>query len=295
MTIPSATPPSFGARLWLTFKVFLRSVALLVIFAAILYGLFLLIPATYRSVLMPIQTQGVQIDNLQTAQTQNRAQLETQLQALQNRIATLETARAADAEQLTALQGDLSSARAETLQLQALLNGFEADLQSLTENLTGLETRLQQFDAAQTEQSTVIAEIQQALTDQNSPAAAAWREVQLLKVMQVVLRSRLALERGNVGSAADEIARAQTIVQTLKTQMPADQSLLLDKVIQRLQLAQSNLPDLPVLAAEDLEIAWLLLLNGLPQSAAPSSFIVITSTLPISVTAPVTVTAPITP
>ncbi|GAB4496986.1 MAG: hypothetical protein OHK0052_07780 [Anaerolineales bacterium] len=296
MTIPTATPTSFIARLWLAFKVFLRALALLLIFAAILYGLFfLLVPATYRSVLMPIQMQRVQIDSLQTAQTQTRAQLETQLQTLQSRIVTLETAHAADAEQLTTLQSDLSTARAEIEQLQALLNGLDADLQSLTENLNTLEARLQQFEAVQTEQSAEIAGIQQALMDQNSPAAAAWREVQLLKVMQVVLRSRLALERGNAGSAADEIARAQALVQTIKISLPTNQSVLLDKVTQRLQLAQDNLPDLPVLAAEDLEIAWLLLLNGLPQSTAPGNLVVISDTLPISSTSPVTVTLPVTP
>lgn len=292
----STTPTTFGARLWLAFKVFLRAVALLVIFAAIVYSLFLLIiPATYRNVLLPIQTQRSQIDMLQTAQTQSRSELQGQLDALQSRISALESTNTANASELTSLKNDLSTTLAETKRLQKALDTLDADLQSFAERLTVLESRLQQIKATQTEQSTMIAGIQQALIDQNAPAAAAWREVQLLKVMQIILRSRLALERGNAGSAGDEIARAQALIQTLQANLPMGESALLNKVLQRLLLAQDNLPDLPVLAAEDLEIAWQLLLNGLPQSAAPANVVEITATLPISVTAPVTITLPVTP
>jgi hypothetical protein len=40
----------------------------------------------------------------------------------------------------------------------------------------------------------------------------------------------------------------------------------LEVVIQRLDLALSNLPDFPVAASDDLDIAWQILLSGLPQA-----------------------------
>jgi hypothetical protein len=44
------------------------------------------------------------------------------------------------------------------------------------------------------------------------------------------------------------------------------QQATLDEIIQRLDLALEYLPQTPILAAEDLEVAWQLLKIGLPES-----------------------------
>jgi hypothetical protein len=64
--------------------------------------------------------------------------------------------------------------------------------------------------------------------------------------------------------AAGELQAASALLLNLQQQAPVYQQAALDGIIQRLSIAAGNLPARPVLAAEDLEIAWQLLQAGLP-------------------------------
>jgi hypothetical protein len=52
---------------------------------------------------------------------------------------------------------------------------------------------------------------------------------------------------------------------SLQSDIAVDKEAALQEVIARLDRSLENLPAFPVIAADDLNIAWVLLVNGLPD------------------------------
>jgi len=65
----------------------------------------------------------------------------------------------------------------------------------------------------------------------------------------------------------------------LQAEVPAYQTESLAVVLARLDLALGNLPEYPVIAVDDVDIAWNLLIVGLPESAAEAAALAATPTL----------------
>ena len=74
-----------------------------------------------------------------------------------------------------------------------------------------------------------------------------------------------------------------TLVAKIQPDAPRPLADELNAVVQRLDMALSNLPDFPVAASDDLDIAWQILLSGLPQ-ATPTVIGTITPVGTLSVT-----------
>ncbi len=86
------------------------------------------------------------------------------------------------------------------------------------------------------------------------------------QALEFLSRARLYLAQSNFGIARDDVASARMILAALSEQVPTDQQIQLDNVLTRLDLALGNLPEYPVVAANDLEIAWILLMNNQPDA-----------------------------
>jgi hypothetical protein len=56
------------------------------------------------------------------------------------------------------------------------------------------------------------------------------------------------------------------LLATVQPDAPAPLGDELEAVVQRLDMTLSNLPNFPVAASDDLDIAWQILLAGLPQA-----------------------------
>jgi hypothetical protein len=84
--------------------------------------------------------------------------------------------------------------------------------------------------------------------------------------MELLSRSRLYMYQSNFGLAKQDAQSAHDLIATIRSEAPDTLSAELDAVLLRLDLALTNLPDFPVTASNDLDIAWQLLLGRLPQS-----------------------------
>jgi hypothetical protein len=96
-----------------------------------------------------------------------------------------------------------------------------------------------------------------------------------LKTMELLSRARLSLYQSNFGLARQDVQIARDLLATVQPDAPESLAEDLNAVVLRLDMTLSNLPDFPVAASDDLDIAWQILLAGLPEvtptaSATPS-------------------------
>jgi hypothetical protein len=109
------------------------------------------------------------------------------------------------------------------------------------------------------------------------------RQINLLKSMELLSRARLFMYESNFGLARQDVQIGRDLLAKIQPDAPRPLSDELKTVVQRLDMSLSNLPDFPVAASDDLDIAWQILLSGLPQ-ATPTVIGTITPVGTLSVT-----------
>jgi uncharacterized coiled-coil protein SlyX len=165
------------------------------------------------------------------------------------------TARVDDAEtrlsELTGAEGRFGTALDDTA-------GRLDDLDDLIADQTG---RIDDLDDLIAEQGgriddldTLAATLGDDLATSRSDTAAA---VQVLRATELLGRARLFMFQANYGLAADDMRAARDIL----AELPADDVAVSD-AIERLDRAIATATAFPVVAADDLDIAWQLLLAG---------------------------------
>jgi len=160
-------------------------------------------------------------------------------------LAILETQAQQDREQLSALQ----------TRVPLLATGQAQQATTLTEQASNL----QQLKAVLESQNRSLADLQATQTGlragDETRLTQIEHEVVLLKSMELLSRARLFLYQSNFGLAKQDIQAARELLAGTD----------LAEVVQRLDLTLSRLPDFPVPASGDLDIAWQILLQELPQ------------------------------
>lgn len=230
-TPPKPSGPTVGKRIHRFFEVLLRLISWVIIFtifgAALYYGL----PMLYQKFVQPVQQNTAQMLTLQSQQKQ----MEQQLTDLQSRLETLEVGQSQNADSLSDLDQRLS--------------GIETEIEARTKSLTELE------------------KMQMQLTAQNDQTSAELdRQIHLLKAMELLSRSRLFLYQNNLGLAKQDVQIAHELLVQIQPDAPEPLATELDAVVRRLEFTLSNLPNFPVIASDDLDIAWQILLSGLPPT-----------------------------
>jgi hypothetical protein len=82
---------------------------------------------------------------------------------------------------------------------------------------------------------------------------------------------RVSIGQGNTGLAKDDLQAAQNLLASLSAELPIYQAQYLSDIAQRLGLASENLTKATNLVDEDLEVAWQLLLQRLPEEPLESN------------------------
>ena len=231
---PPSTPtgPSFGERVGRFFRFLLRVVSLLILLSLLSLALYLVLPWLYQKFITPVEQNTTQISELQSRQEQ----MEQEVADLQTKLGTLETVQ----------------------------NGHDGSLTDLDKRLSDIETEIN----ARTQSLAALEKMQSELQEQNEANSAELeRQINLLKAMELLSRARLSMYQSNFGLARQDVQIARDLLATVQPDAPANASLVndLDEVVRRLDLTLSNLPDFPITASDDLDIAWQILLSGLPQ------------------------------
>ena len=232
---PAPSGPSFGQRVAGFFRFLFRLVLLLVALALIGVALYYVIPWFYQSFVRPVERNTAELGELQTWQQQavmEIADLQTKLQTLQ----------------------DVQNAHDQSLnEVNQRLGDIESEINARTESLAAIEHLQDQIQ-------------EQAKAD----SAKLERQIGLLKAMELLSRGRLFMYQSNFGLAEQDVQIARDLLATLRPEAPAPLASDLDAVIVRLDLTLANLPEFPVAASDDLDIAWQILLTGMPV-ATPTS------------------------
>ncbi|HLO32530.1 MAG TPA: hypothetical protein VK249_25510 [Anaerolineales bacterium] len=263
----AASRPGIGQRLRRFFVFLLRLLALVVILGILGIGLYYGLPLLYQKYVTPVEQNTFQVKELLFRQKQT----EQELAGLQAKLKTLETGQSQNSQSLT--------------RLDQRVGVVEKEITARTQSLAALE-RMQSELRAQ-DQST-SAELQ--------------RQINLLKAMELLSRARLFLYESNFGLARQDVQIARDALVSVQPDAPETLADDLAEVVRRLDLTLSNLPDFPVAASDDLDIAWQVLLSGLPpaqtnvdRTPAPAVTLSPTSTAAFTPTAQATITPSPTP
>jgi hypothetical protein len=233
---PKAPPrttsgPSFGERIGRFFRFLLRLVLLLLFLGLLSLALYLALPWFYETFIRPVEQNTAQVRELQSWQEQ----IQQEVADLQTKLGTLETVQ----------------------------NQHDGSLKELDQRLIDIETEI----AARSESLAALERLQSELEEQNQAVSAELeRQINLLKAMELLSRARLSMYQSNFGLATQDVQIARDLLANIApddSELPADE---LEAVLVRLDLTLSNLPDFPVAASDDLDIAWQILLSGLPEA-----------------------------
>jgi TolA-binding protein len=275
MSTEKPQPPekqSFGDRMAIAFLAFVRALITLLaiilvvglIAAAVIYGG----PALYRQYVTPIQNNVAQLQNAQAQQEQTNQQFSQRLDSLQSRVTDLESQRDANKQAMDELKVQITNVvntqQTEQQAFQSTRTAANTELDNLNSRLADLQKQsadLQQKLANTDDNLSYLATVVQS---KNLPVAVLQRDLQLVKTMELLTRARISLIANNLGAAQSDIQAAHDQLVALEDLVPDYQAGALQSIISRLELALGNLPDSPVLASDDLEIAWQLLQKGLP-------------------------------
>ena len=278
--VPTPAPPSFGDRLALAFIKFVRALLriLLILSLAVLLGagIYYGVPALYRRYVQPVENNLTRLNDAQSRQEQSNQQIKQRLDELGQRVEGLELQNDSHKQTLNEVQArldEMESAQQAGGGTQATAIAQQADLEAtlaaMGANLEQLQSEIAAVNQAMGQTSLQVQELVDSAEVGKDPLQALHNELQLVKAMELLTRSRVYLVEDNLGLAKQDVSAARLLLAKMGGDVPSYQVKPLAAIIARLDAALSNLPSRPVLAAEDLEVAWQLLRDGLPGQATP--------------------------
>lgn len=150
--------------------------------------------------------------------------------------------------EIAALQTQLNEMNIRVDALESSVEAHTLSIQKLEGMQAALETQLQNGSDA------VLLELKQ--------------EVMFTRVLDILARARLYLAQSNFGLAKADVQTARDLLAELQAEK-GDAALA--QAIARIDLALGNLPEFPVVASGDLEIAWQILISGnVPPTPTPT-------------------------
>lgn len=162
---------------------------------------------------------------------------------------------------IATLQTELDDTNARVTALETSLNAQTVSIERLTKMQASLEAQL-----GKNNDETLLELKHQMMTT---------------RALEMLARARLYLAQSNFGLAKEDVQAARDLLAELQNET-GDETL--QQVVTRLDLALKNLPDFPVVASGDLEIAWETLISG--QAAATSLPVTFTPTLVVEIATP---------
>ena len=247
MSEEMSTTPSFWSRLRRTLVIILRVLLVLVVIGGIAAGVYYGTPYVYNRFILPVENNTSRLNEVESKQAADVKQLIDQMTELKTRLAELETRQTDTAQLIAELQG----------QVDALETAVDTHTQTLKQ-LASMQASLDTLRAASTEQETMLISKNMALADLQN-------QITISRTIELLSRARLYLSQSNFGMAKQDVQAAQNLLFALQMDISTEKAAPLQSVLTRLDLALGNLPAFPVVAVDDVDIAWQLLVNGLPE------------------------------
>lgn len=164
-----------------------------------------------------------------------------------------------------------------TAQIQSM-EGEIADLQAQLDEMNGRVTVLEDSIEAHSASIENLEQMQVSLeeemkTNDDALLLELKHEAMFTRALDTLARARLYLAQSNFGLAKTDVQTARDLLFELESETKDE---ILAQAIARLDLALGNLPEFPVVASGDLEIAWQILISG--NAPTPTATATVTST-----------------
>jgi cell division protein FtsB len=236
---PPANPgPSFGSRLGKAFLWFFRALVRLILIilviggigAAVYYG----VPYLQQTFVAPVEQNSARVTELES--------------------------------EIASLQGQLDEIKGQVTELNTQLNGVNDQMEDAAARIEALDQSIESHTASLEQLEEMDAALETRITETNDLTLLALKnEIALTRVLDLLARARLYLAQSNFGLAKADTQSARDLLAELQASA-ADEAQA--QAVERLDLALGNLPDFPVVASGDIEIAWQILMTG---QALPTS------------------------
>ncbi|HRK89777.1 MAG TPA: helix-hairpin-helix domain-containing protein [Anaerolineales bacterium] len=160
---------------------------------------------------------------------------------------------------------------AEIRAMEAEIAALQTHLEEMNSRVTALETSVE----AHTQSIQTLEEMQATLETQMRTSDDAIllelkHEVMRARALDILARGRLYLAQSNFGLAKSDVQTARDLLAELTTETDDE---VLEQALNRLDMSLANLPDFPIIASGDLEIAWQILTSGnVPPTPTPTAF-----------------------
>ena len=264
---PTITKPSFIVRLA---RITVRLLLILIFGGALGAGLYFGTSALYEQYTRVIEDHAARLDTLESHQQQNSQLTLDRLENFQDRIEILEIQGDIDKDALADLQSRFDA-------LEESQTNQIADANLFSERISTVEQLVDQTSSLGENQVSLQKQVEQlsksidALDEQNSRLDILYNDFQVLRAMELLTRARLHLMSGNLTIARSDIESSRDILGLLQAIVPDQQIESVTAIIALLDDALDRLPDFPVSAADKLEGAWALLIDGLSREENPSA------------------------
>ena len=233
---------SEGTFLGRLFGVLLRLAVVLALGTIIAIGAYFGLPRAYRNLVEPAQVNATRIAALETELELARADTSSLREQSGDRLAELEEALAKQGESLAAAQAQLEGVLATSADQDKVLEAATDQIGTVSRALSDLTD---QVDAA--------------LSEVGEPEQELRQELMISRALLHLVRARLGLLENNAGLAAEEAGRARDFL--VETD-PEGEVKSVQDAIARINLALEAIQTTPLVAGDDLEIAWKLLVEG---------------------------------
>ena len=250
---PESSSINIGRIIVFLFRLILTLAVLAGIAALIYFGT----PYVYSRYVQPVENNTTRLGEMEAQQAADAERLTAQITELQNRV--------------TELEGRVQS-------IETAIKTHDAELARLDQ----LEKDLQSFS------KTMNAHV----TEINSSMDETRRQITQLKILTLLSRSRLYLSQSNFGFARQDVAAARDLLVSMQGDLPDHQRNAAQAILARLDLALGNLPEYPVLAASDVDIAWQMMIAGLPTKEQAAAATALPPTASATVEAPTSTPTP---
>lgn len=159
------------------------------------------------------------------------------------------------------LESEVANLQSQLYETNNRVDAVETSLESHTASIKKLEEM----------QVTLENEIQ---GNNNKVLLQLQHEVTMTRALDMLGRARLYLAQSNFGLAKEDMQNARDLLAGLYAETNDE---VLKQVVARLDLALGNLPEFPVVASGDLEIAWQILISGEAAITPPTATLTPTS------------------
>ncbi|GMR10468.1 MAG: hypothetical protein BMS9Abin28_1289 [Anaerolineae bacterium] len=238
----SSVNDSDGTILGRFFGILLRLAVVVVLGVALAAGAYFGAPRAYRGLVEPAQINTTRINAIETELDLARSDTSSLRDRTGDRLAELEASLAEQGESLATVQAQLEAALARSLEQNRATEILTDKIETLKGALGDLTD---QVDAA--------------LGDLGQPEEVLRHELLINRAMLHLVRARLGLLENNAGLAAEEAGRARAL---LVEADPEGEIENIQDAIVRIDLAREAMQTTPLVAGDDLEIAWKLLVGG---------------------------------